>query len=165
MHLILLVFAIASERIDIPQGRLPPPGTDRCIRLHATGKFQHAKVFVNQLNAGELADESAELDITGLLSTGTANVIEVRGAEQLWAWVSAPVYIGSARRRGGDRVEVSVVNTTENTAQVEIAGQQFTVSPGTTVVREFPSEATRLQLRAVSDGLDREFVDEFVVIP
>ena len=156
---------MASERIDIQNGRLPPPGPAQCIRLHASGKFHHAKVLVNQINAGELTDEAGEVDITGWLSTGAVNTIEVSGAERMWAWVSPLVYIASARRMAGERVEVSIVNTTENTAQVEIADQQFTVSPGTRVTREFPTRATRLHLRAVSDGLDREFTDDFVVIP
>ena len=162
--LLAILLLIGSERVEIRDGKLPAPGAERCVRLHATGSFARARVLVNRVNAGELADDRAELDITGYLSTGADNEIEVKGAKSVWAWLSPLVYIARARLLEGPRLEVTIVNTTENTAQVEISEEQFTVSPGTSVTREVRSKAdstSRLvHMRAVSDGMDREFVDE-----
>jgi hypothetical protein len=61
-------------------------------------------------------------------------------------------------------LRVSVTNTTENTMQVELGGaHQFTVSPGTTVDKEFPAPPPAqktIRMRATSDGLDLVFEDE-----
>ena len=160
--LALVLALLASERIEIHGGALPAPGSQQCIRLHADGAFRGARVIVNDVNAGDLADEHDELDITGYLSPGAANTIEVRAAvDRVWAWVSPLVYIARAQSIDGGRVEVTIANTTENTAQVEIGDQQFTVSPGTRAIKDIkPPGEGRVRMRAVSDGLDREFIDE-----
>jgi hypothetical protein len=166
--LALAVSLIASERVDIVNGVLPAPGSSHCIRLHATGTFEHATVRVNGVNAGELATPSSELDITGYLSTGAANTVRLEPRDGtlgiVWAWSSPLVYIASARFDPRTHsLEVTVTNTTENTAQVEVGpDQQFTVSPGTSATKQIPwtSAQHRVHMRAVSDGLDREFVDE-----
>jgi hypothetical protein len=75
--LILLPLA-GSERVDIHDGKLPAPGPARCVRLYAEGEFERATVRVNDVNAGELRDGKSEIDITGYLSTGAMNTIEVR---------------------------------------------------------------------------------------
>ena len=152
---------LASERIEIKDGQLPAPGSQHCIRLHASGPFTHAKVIVNQITAGELSDERDELDITGYLSLGAPNKVEVTGAVSLWAWKSPLIYIASARQIVGGMIDVTIANTTENTAQVEIGDFQFTVSPGTKSTRNIRSPGgTRIIMRAQTDGLDREFIDE-----
>ena len=159
-----IALLVASERVEIRDGRMEAPGVERCVLLRATGSFRNAIVVVNQITAGELKDADSELDITGSLSLGAANSIEVRGrgVEHVWAWIGPLVYIASARPLNDGRLEVTVANTTGNTAQVEIGEQQFTVSPGTRATRTmpWPHGVTRLRMRAVSDGLDREFVDE-----
>ena len=164
---IALLAFLGSDRLEIRDGQLPAPGADRCVRLHATGPFHNATVRVNQINSGELEDERAELDITGYLSPGATNTIEISGArvERVWAWMSPLVYIASVRIPVLGRVEVTIVNTTENTAQVQVGEHQFTVSPGTRSTREleWPGGARKVRMRAVSDGLDREFVDEVTV--
>lgn len=153
---------VASERVEVREGQLPAPGDQRCVRLHADGLFKHATVLVNKINAGPLADHDSELDITGYLSTGGANSIEVRGTgiERVWVWLSPRVYIANARLQMGI-LEVTISNTTENTAQVEIGEHQFTVSPGTSSTRRLSwTGGRRIRMHAVNDGLDREFVDE-----
>ncbi len=166
-----LVLLFASERVEIHNGALPAPGPDRCVRLHAAGNFRDATVRVNQINAGQLSTPEAELDITGYLSPGAANTIEVAGTRQLWVWLSPPIYISRAEIKAG-QLEITIVNTTENTAHVQIAADhQFTVSPGTSATKKFPwnAAATRVHMRAVTDGLDREFIDvtdaSAIVIP
>jgi hypothetical protein len=162
---------IASERIEIYDGKLPAPGASHCIRLHADGAFEHATVRVNGVNAGELPNAKSELDITGYLSTGASNTVEVRprgdgDVERVWAWISPLVYVAAARfDRAKMVLEVTITNTTENTAQAEIGDRQFTVSPGTSSTKQIHwTGARRVRLRAVSDGLDREFVDEADVV-
>ena len=161
----MLTLLVASDRIEIQDGKLPAPGSQRCVRLHATGPFEHATVLVNRVNAGELRNQDAELDITGYLSPGAPNFIQVRAGARvdgLWAWLSPLVYIVSARLISGGLLEVTIANTTENTAQVEIGEHLFTVSPGTTSTRQLPwaTKKRRVHMRAVSDGLDREFIDD-----
>ena len=156
---------VASDRIELRDGKLPAPGPQRCVRLHATGPFERATVLVNQVNAGELRNQDAELDITGYLSPGAPNSVEVRAAarvERIWAWLSPLVYIARARLLDKGLLEVTIANTTENTAQVEIGEHQFTVSPGTSSTRQIPwtTSQRRVHMRAVSDGLDREFIDD-----
>jgi len=166
--LLLVVALLSSERVEILDGMLPAPGSQHCVRLHADGAFRRARVMVNQVSAGDLADERDELDITGYLSQGAPNSVEVRGAqvERVWAWMSPLVYIARARAAAGGGVEVTIVNTTENTAQVEGGDQQFTVSPGTRLTKELKRPANgRIRMHAVSDGLDREFTDEAEVTP
>ena len=164
---IALLAWIGSERLEIRDGKLPAPGADRCVRLHATGPFHNVTVRVNQIHSGQLEDERAELDITGYLSSGAANTIEISGTrvERVWALMSPLVYIASARIAALGHVEVTIVNTTENTAQVQVGGHQFTVSPGTRSTREleWPGGVRKVHMRAVSDGLDREFVDELAI--
>ena len=167
LALLALLAFVASERQEIREGRLPAPGSDRCVRLHAVGTFRHATVRVNQFNAGELEDEHAELDITGYLSPGVANTIEISGTrvDRIWAWMSPLVHIANARLLPTGRLEVTIANITENTAQVQVGEQQFTVSPGTRATRELalPQGAKTIHMRAVSDGLDRQFVDDWTI--
>jgi len=74
----------------------------------------------------------SELDITGYLSAELRIQSSSKGrVERVWAWISPLVYISSARLSAGGWLEVTVANTTENTAQVEIGEHHFTVSPGT----------------------------------
>jgi len=102
----LVVLIGASERIEIRDGKLPAPGSERCIRLHATGPFQHVTVRVNGANAGELANQDSELDITGYLSPGAGNSVKVEGrVERVWAWISPLVYISSAKLIAGGWLE------------------------------------------------------------
>ncbi len=159
---LLLALIIASERVEVRERKFPAPGDQRCVRLHADGLFKHAIVVVNKINSGQLADHNAELDITGYLSSGGPNSIEVRGdaVERVWVWLSPLVYIASAHLQTGS-LEVTISNTTENTAQVEIGEHQFTVSPGTSATRRLSWTGTRrIRMHAFNDGLDREFVDE-----
>lgn len=166
--LVILASLVASERVDIVNGKLPAPGSSHCVRLHANGTFQHSTVRVNGVNAGELVSANSELDITGYLSSGAANAVELKPQQgaigNVWAWISPLVYVASARfDPRTSSLEVTVTNTTENTAQVEVgADQQFTVSPGTSSTKQVPWTGAqhRVRMRAVSDGLDREFVDE-----
>ena len=162
--LALIVSLTATERVDITNGSLAAPGQNRCVRLHASGDFSNARVRVNSVAAGELRDQNAELDITGYLSTGAANSIEVHAARgviaRVWVWLSPPVYIVSAKLVS-KQLEITITNTTENTAQVEIGEHQFTVSPGTSATKHLTwPGGPHIKMRAVSDGLDREFVDE-----
>ena len=159
-----LAAAIASERVEIKNGKLPAPGAARCVRLHATGTFQNAQVRVNDFAAGDLRDQDSELDITGYLSTGAPNAIKIRAADgvvdRVWAWLSPLVYIASAKLANG-QLEVTIANTTENTAQIEIGDHHFTVSPGTSATRQLRwTGSKQIKMHAVSDGLDREFIDE-----
>ena len=171
MTLLLATLALlASERIEIRNGHLPAPGLERCIRLHAAGTFRDARVVVNGVTAGTLANSGHELDITGYLSLGAPNTVKIEGygVDEVWAVIGPLVYIETAKLVKGGRIEVTVVNTTENTAQVEIGGQQqFTVSPGTSAAKQFPWPAgvRKVGMRAMSDGLDREFQDEVELPP
>jgi hypothetical protein len=166
---ILIVLTLGSERIEIQNGRLPAPGQERCVRLHASGHFEHAKVRVNDLATGELENQDSELDITGYLSLGAANTIVVRAdggtVERVWVLVSPLVYIARARRVKSGELEVIITNTTENTAQVEIGDLQFTVSPGTSVAKQVRWPRGKVvRMSAVSDGLDRRFADEADIV-
>ena len=169
MLALILALMLSSERIEIRDSKLSAPGQNRCVRLRADGSFERARVRINDVSAGELADQKSELDITGYLSPGAANTVEVRApqgtVEHVWALASPLVYVASARLIRQGELEVTIVNSTENTAQVEIGENQFTVSPGTTVTKQLRwTGGSRLRMRAVSDGLDREFIDEADIV-
>jgi hypothetical protein len=152
---LLLLFA-ASERLPLPaDGRFEaPPG--KCVRVLVR---QNTTIRVNGLYAGETA---SELDITGYLKSG---VNEVRAGESAMLLFSPLVYLRSAES-DGRTLRVAVVNTTENTMQVELDGShQFTVSPGTTGLREVPATSSATaRIRATSDGLDSVYEDEIPVV-
>ena len=162
-HMIVVTLAIsfsaalpASDRVEILDGKFPAPGPARCVRVHAAGAFEHATVRVNGTNAGELTDSKSEIDITGSLSSGAANTIEVRPrrgtVDRVWAWMSPLVYIDSAKfdRKAGF-VEVTITNTTENTAQVDLGGEQQSVHR---VARHVVDEAVPMGSRGCAEDPD-----------
>lgn len=155
----------ASERIEIRNGRLDGQGAARAVRLHATGTFDQARVRVNGIAAGELATSAAELDITGYLSQAGPNMISVEPVAgevtALWAWLSPLIYLERAVLANG-MLKVVVVNSTENTSQIDIGEHRFAVAAGTSVERRlpWPPGKLRITMHAVTDGLDREFTDE-----
>ncbi len=164
-HLWILAVAaldlVAAGSLPLPaDGKFVAPA-ERCIRLTAT---QPTTVRVNGLAVGQIEKSGGEVDITGYLRIGKSNDIQV-DIPSATLLVSPLVYLRSATS-DGKTMTVAVVNTTENTVQVELGeSHQFTVSPGTTAYKEFPATGSkRLRMRATSDGLDHVYEDEIQVV-
>jgi hypothetical protein len=153
---------LAAETTRIPlalDGKFEAPAR-RCVRIVARPGTQ---VRVNGLSAGETTSASPELDITSYLRSGTASLIEAGSSAVLL--ISPLVYLQSATS-DTKTLKVTVVNTTENTVQVELGEtHQFTVSPGTAIDKALPitKAIQKLKMRATSDGLDQVYEDEIVV--
>ncbi len=159
--MLAIALALAAERVPLAaDGRfLVPPG--RCVRVSAAKKVP---VRVNGLAAGETSAVDGALDITGFLRSGQVNELMV--ARPAFLLVSPLVYLDRAES-DGRVLRVTVVNTTENTMQVELGERdQFTVSPGTSAARELPAPADEqktVRMRATSDGLDLVYLDEIPI--
>lgn len=161
-----MMLQLAAEPVAIaPDGAFVAPA-NRCIRVFAD---RRAAVRVNGIAAGDTSATDGSLDITGFLRIGARNSLQVSGATAP-KLVSSPLVYLSRAESDGKTLRVSVTNTTENTMQVELdRAHQFTVSPGTTVDREFPAPSRPAQktirMRATSDGLDLVFEDEVPIVP
>jgi hypothetical protein len=162
MILAIAVTLAAADRVPLAaDGRFTsPPG--RCVRVSA-GK--RVPVRVNGLAAGETSAVDGALDITGFLRSGQVNEVVV--SRPAFLLVSPLVYLDRAES-DGRVLRVTVVNTTENTMQVELGERdQFTVSPGTSAVRELPQPdgaMKTVRMRATSDGLDLVYQDEIPIV-
>ncbi len=158
---VLMMLYLAADPLALaPDGTFAAPA-NRCIRVFTD---RRATVRVNGISAGDTSASDGSLDITGFLKPGARNSLEVSGTTAPKLLSSPLVYLSRAES-DGKTLRVSVTNTTENTMQVELdKTHQFTVSPGTTVDREFPAPAPPAQktirMRATSDGLDLVFEDE-----
>lgn len=166
MVAILMLLHLAADPLALaPDGTFVAPA-NRCIRVFAE---RRAAVRVNGIAAGDTSAADGSLDITGFLRIGVRNSLQVSGAAAP-KLVSSPLVYLSRAESDGKTLRVSVTNTTENTMQVELGRtHQFTVSPGTTVDREFPAPSRPVQktihMRATSDGLDLVFEDEVPIVP
>lgn len=154
--IVLLALASASERQPLAADGKFEARAGKSVRVLVTAP---ATIRVNGLYAGETR---GELDITGYLKTGSN---EIRSSNTpVTLLFSPPVYLKLAEC-DGRTLRVAVVNTTENTVQVELDEQhQFTVSPGTTGHREVPATSAKsAHIRATSDGLDLIYEDTLVI--
>jgi hypothetical protein len=163
--LLMLLYLAADPLALAPDGTFVAPA-NRCIRVFAD---RRAAVRVNGIAAGDTSAAEGSLDITGFLRIGIRNSLEVSGTTTP-KLVSSPLVYLSRAESDGKTLRVSVTNTTEHTMQVELGRtHQFTVSPGTTVDKEFPAPPPPAQktirMRATSDGLDLVFEDEVPIVP
>ena len=160
----MMLYLSADPLAIAPDGTFLAPA-NRCIRVFADPR---AAVRVNGISAGDTSAADGSLDITGFLKSGAVNSLQVSGTTSPKLVSSPRVYLSRAES-DGKTLRVSVTNTTENTMQVELdKSHQFTVSPGTTVDREFPAPPPPAQktirMRATSDGLDLVFEDEIPLV-
>jgi len=162
LFLVAVALVVAADRVALPEsGEFVAPA-GKCVRVIAEPR---RTVRVNGLAAGETSALNGQLDITGFLPVGRPNQIAVTGTQQKIDLLISPlVYLDQAVRTGAG-VRVTVVNTTENTVQVELgSADQFTVSPGTSMTRETRNHTgATIRMKATSDGLDLVYEDELAI--